>query len=245
LALIAIDALLALALAALWFAPGPPVRWRNWQLPAPQAPNLDDARAAQLSPNLALRRDYPAIVERPLFAADRKPRAAASDAQATAAPPPDDFDQVKLYGLIDGPASQGVLLEQNGQSQFTRLGEKIGNWTLQAIEGRNAIFVKGAEKRTISLPDSLIDTTNVPAASTSAPPPSGVSVSRPGLPAPLSMPTPGKAPGAILPRALPGLGGQGGANIPAQPRPAIPAAGGLRPVAYSAFPASGFKPAPI
>jgi len=175
--LIAVDALLTVVLAALWFAPGPPAHWRNWQLPAPQAPNLDDVRAAQLVPNPALRSDYPVIIERPLFTADRKPRATASDAQA-ATLPSDPLDQIKLYGLVDGPVSQGVLLEQNGQSQFVRRGEKIGDWTLQTIEGRDAVFVKDNERRTVPLPNSLTDAASAPASA----PSNSVTVPRPVVP---------------------------------------------------------------
>jgi general secretion pathway protein N len=233
-ALIAIDALLAVALAALWLAPGPSAHWRNWQTPAPQAPNLDDARAAQLIPNPALRHDYPAITERPLFAADRKPRAAASDAQTAAAPPPDSLDQAKLYGLVDGPSSQGVLLEQGGQPQFVRIGEKVGDWTLQAIQNRDAVFVKGGEKRTVSLPDSLNDAAaNAPAGSATAPTPTPAAnsmpaVPQPGLPA-VPHPMPGRVPRPAPPPALPGLNGAQGAH--AQPQPAAPAVGGLQPAA--------------
>jgi hypothetical protein len=151
--LIALDAVLALALVALWLAPGAPARWRAWQAPAPQAPALDDARAARLVPNPALRRDYPAITARPLFTANRRPHAVASD--ATAAPVPDSIAQAKLYGLVGG-RTPGVLLEHDGQTQFVRRGEQVGDWTLQAIDGRDALFVKASgERRTVTLPDSL------------------------------------------------------------------------------------------
>jgi hypothetical protein len=151
--LIALDAVLALALAALWLAPGAPARWRAWQAPAPQAPALDDARAARLMPNPALRRDYPAITARPLFAANRRPHAVASD--AAAAPVLDSIAQAKLYGLVGG-RTPGVLLEYGGQTQFVRRGEQVGDWTLQAIDGRDALFVKASgERRTVTLPDSL------------------------------------------------------------------------------------------
>jgi len=190
--LIAIDALLVLVLAALWLAPGPLAHWRDWQAPAPQAPNLDDVRAAQLTPNPALGRNYPAITERPLFAADRKPRASAGEGQTAA--PPDSLDQAKLYGLVNGPAAQGVLLEQGGQSQFVRRGEKIGAWTLQAIEERNAIFVKGSEQRTMPLPDSLTDPAQAAQAAAAVPPAAMSKNPRMQQPMPQPMPQPMQQP---------------------------------------------------
>jgi general secretion pathway protein N len=243
-ALIAMDALLAIALAVLWLAPGPIARWRNWQAPASQAPNLDAARAAQFAPNPALRRDYPAITERPLFAADRKPRAAASDGAAAA--PIDSIDQAKLYGLVDGPASQGALVEQGGQPQFVRLGEKIGDWTLHAIEGRNAIFVKGDERRTVPLPDSLTDaaalSASAPASAASMPAstpallpfaaPMHPSAQPQPLRAPIPAPTPALLPGAApRPAPPPSFGGKK-TSVQTLRQPAVSTAGNVRRIAY-------------
>ena len=38
---LAVAALLTAALAALWLAPGPQARWRQWQAPPPQAPQAE------------------------------------------------------------------------------------------------------------------------------------------------------------------------------------------------------------
>jgi len=76
-------ALMGLLLAALWLGPGPLAHWRQWQAPAPQAPNLDDARASALRPNPAAAADYPDILARPLFYPARRPQAPASAASAS------------------------------------------------------------------------------------------------------------------------------------------------------------------
>ena len=73
-------ALLTAALAALWLAPGPQARWRQWQAPPPQAPQLDDVQAASLRANPAAQANYPAVLERPLFNPARRPQASASAA---------------------------------------------------------------------------------------------------------------------------------------------------------------------
>jgi|GEM_PF-3652963 len=172
-ALIALNAVLALVLAALWLAPGAPVRWRTWQAPAPQSPSLADARTARLTPNPALQRTFPIITARPLFSANRKPHATASDA---ASAPPSDIDQAQIYGLVDGSSTQGVLLEREGQSQFVRIGEHVGDWTLQSINGRDALFTKtNGERRTVTLPDSLAGAGGTPADGASAPAGGGAS----------------------------------------------------------------------
>jgi 2-oxoglutarate dehydrogenase E2 component (dihydrolipoamide succinyltransferase) len=149
--LVAACLLLALALAALWFAPGAPARWRVWNAPPPQPPNLDDAQAARLAANPAAAADYPETLERPLLIPARRPASDASDA-APAADPPLAIEQVKFTGIIDGPDLTGVLLEEDGKPRFVRQGEAIGDWRLDAIDGRTITFRRRAERKQIDLP---------------------------------------------------------------------------------------------
>ena len=76
----------ALALAALWFGPGPAAGWRQWQAPQPQPPNLDDVQAAALRFNPAAGAAYPQVLERPLLNPARRPQASASAGPAAAPP---------------------------------------------------------------------------------------------------------------------------------------------------------------
>jgi hypothetical protein len=149
--LAAASAALALLLAALWLGPGPLARWRVWSPPPAQAPQLDDAQAAVLRGLPGATAAYPAVLERPLMQPSRRPEAAASAAVADA-PPPTAIEQVKLQGLLDGRALTGVMLEEQGKSRFVRQGEKVGDWTLAAIEGRQAVFTRGDERKRIDLP---------------------------------------------------------------------------------------------
>ena len=150
--LLAINAALAAGLALLWFGPGSSTQW---QPPAAQPPNLDDARAAVLRPRREAVAEYPRIAERPLFSATRRPapsNASASDAEKTAAPPPVELDKLKMFGTINGSTMRGILAEVEGQSRFVRRGEKVGEWTLRSIESSEAVFEKGDERRVVPLP---------------------------------------------------------------------------------------------
>ncbi|MFT3778205.1 MAG: hypothetical protein QM772_08000 [Ottowia sp.] len=144
-------ALMALALAVPWLAPGAPARWRQWQPPAPQAPNLDDVKAAALQFNAAAGAAYPVVLARPLMDPSRRPQAPAGAASAPAAPPPTAIEQVTLQGIVAGPTLTGVFLEEAGRSRFVLRGEKVGDWTLDAIEGRDIVFRRGGEQRRIEL----------------------------------------------------------------------------------------------
>lgn len=148
--LAAASVLLALALAALWLGSGVLADWRVWSPPPAQAPNLDDARSAQLNPNPAATAVYPAVLERPLIAPSRRPEAVNTIAD-TAEAPPTAIEQVKLTGLLNGPTLIGVLIEDGGKPRFVRRGERIGEWTLADISGRQALFTRGGERKQIEL----------------------------------------------------------------------------------------------
>ncbi len=143
---------LALALAVLWLAPGAPARWRHWPAPAPQAPTLDDVHAAVLVANPAATAAYPEVLKRPLMSPTRRPQAAAAPAPAASAPPPSAIEQLKLLGIVDGPALSGVMIEQDGKTSFVRRGERVGGWTLDSLQDRTASFVRQGERHRLELP---------------------------------------------------------------------------------------------
>ena len=180
--LLALDLGLAAVLAALWLAPGPAAQWRSWQAPAPQPPSLDDIDAARLTPNPAAAAAYPAVLERPLMDPARRPQAAASaPAAAASAPPPAAIETIKLQGIVAGPALSGVLIEEDGQSRFVRRGERVGDWTLDSLQGRSASFVRSGERRRIELPVTYASAdAAAPAAAPAGP---GRNAARPGAPA--------------------------------------------------------------
>ncbi len=213
--LLALNLGLAVVLAALWLAPGAPAQWRSWQAPAPQPPSLDDIDAAQLTPNPAAGAAYPGVLQRPLMDPSRRPQAAASAPGAAATPPPTAIEKIKLLGIVAGAALSGVLIDEDGQSRFVRRGERIGDWTLDSLQGRSAGFVRGAERRSIELPVTQGD------AAAAAPAPAA-----PGRPAPRPAPRPAApapaAPPATAPRPAPAAAQPPAADArPATPRGAF------------------------
>lgn len=173
---IAFTALVGLILAALWLGPGPLAQWRQWQAPSPQAPNFDDARASALRPNPAATAQDPLVLERPLFYPSRRAQAPASAASSAVAapppPPPSPIEQAKLQGIVAGPLLTGVMLLEDGKTRFVRTGEQVGDWTLRAVQGREALFERAGQQRRIEL--SLL-----PTAAPTEPPPSAASGNRP------------------------------------------------------------------
>ncbi|WP_298437597.1 hypothetical protein [Ottowia sp.] len=143
-------AFMALVLAVLWLAPGPAASWRRWQPPPPQPPNLDDALAAVLRINPAADAAYPTVLARPLLDPSRRPQPTSASSLA-AAPPPIAIEQVTMQGIVNGPTLTGVFLQEAGQGRFVRRGEKVGDWTLEGIDGGKIVFRRGSEQRKIEL----------------------------------------------------------------------------------------------
>ena len=149
----ALNALLLAALALLWFGPGAGQR-TQWVAPQPLPPNLDAASATFLSVNPAAASNDRTLLERPLFAIDRRPATAkpAAAPEPAAPPPPNLLDKTQLRGIVRGPTLNGVLAEVDGKPRFIRSGESLGEWTLRGIREREVTFGKGAEQRVIVLP---------------------------------------------------------------------------------------------
>ncbi len=149
----ALNALLLAAPALLWL--GPCARQRTqWVAPQPLPPNLDAASATFLSVNPAAASNDRTLLERPLFAIDRRPATAkpAAAPEPAAPPPPNLLDKTQLRGIVRGPTLNGVLAEVDGKPRFIRSGESLGEWTLRGIREREVTFGKGAEQRVIVLP---------------------------------------------------------------------------------------------
>ena len=167
--LLGVNGVLAAGLALLWLGPGSSTAWER---PAAQAPNLDDALAAILRPRPEVAAEFPRIVERPLFAATRRPpeppSADPKNAEEPPPPPPVELDKLRMFGTINGPTMQGILAEVEGESRFIRTGEKVGDWTLRQISSSEATFAKGDEQRVVPLPLAQVPTS--PATAAAAPP---------------------------------------------------------------------------
>lgn len=147
---------LAAGLASLWVdTNGQPLPELAWTSPSAVSPEI-------VAPQLALMTDphagnpsaYPDILARPIFAADRRPPPPPAPpkppVQPPPPPPPDPFASVQLTGLFSGE-SGGVLARVEGKMRRVKIGQQIGAWTLQAIEGREATFKQGEQQRKLQL----------------------------------------------------------------------------------------------
>jgi hypothetical protein len=142
--LLALNALLVLAIAGVWLLGS-----SSWAPPAAVAPD-----AAMLQPpgshaTTPIEYSRDRVLERPLFAADRRPISEDAPAVAEAAPqsePEPEVDTIagaRLTGLVGEGAQAIVILETEEGSRRLHVGERVGGWRLDDVVGNVAVFING------------------------------------------------------------------------------------------------------
>ena len=138
---------LGLGLASLWVDPNAqPLPQIFWTAPEPVSPEIATPTVALMTDPQGGNPDaYPTILARPMFAPDRRP-----PPPPPPPPPPDPFASVQITGLFTGPTG-GVLARVEGKMRRVKIGQSIGAWKLETVEGREATFKQGEQERKLTL----------------------------------------------------------------------------------------------
>lgn len=97
------------------------------------------------------------VLERPLFSLERRPPSAVPTGDSVVAPPPPDvLDNVQISGIFVTGDGGGLIARIEGKTRRVRTGESVGDWTLAAVEGREARFERSGDTRTISLKKAAV-----------------------------------------------------------------------------------------
>lgn len=145
-----INLLLLGGLAYLWVDADGHLRNLIWLPPAAQSLTLDPVslQRGAASADADVGR-FVVIVDRPLFSSTRRP-----PPPPPPPPPPKPVDplaDLKIVGVYKEGDSGGILANLNGKVRRMRVGETIGEWKIQEVRGRDVVFVRGTEFRTLSL----------------------------------------------------------------------------------------------
>lgn len=140
-AALAVNVALAGGLAYLW-ADGERTRWAE---PEALPPALEDAVAMAAAEPADVAR-YRETVERPLFAANRKPAPKSDPAQAQEAA--DALNDVRLLGTYGAGERGGIVIARGGKVERVAIGESIGKWKVAGGgSGRSAELVRDDGQR--------------------------------------------------------------------------------------------------
>ena len=146
--LLALVALLALALLALWVTPAGQLRHMRWHAPAPQTFDYAAMVPALPNPAAADTRRFVALLERPLFSPTRRPPPPKPREDA---PANDLMASARLLGLFEGAGDGGVIVLLDGKPRRVRLHEAVEGWQLTAVQLRAATFTRAGQKRELPL----------------------------------------------------------------------------------------------
>lgn len=145
---------LAVGLLWMWFDRNGHLRNMTWSSPQavkpdikmPTVPNL-----GQMEPSTS----SSVILERPIFAPDRRPPP--PPPPPTVPPPPDPLADLQIKGIFDGQTA-GILAIVGGKSRRINLNDTIGPWSLKSVEGRDVTFTRGTETRKLHMAYARLNT---------------------------------------------------------------------------------------
>lgn len=150
--LAATNLVLAGLLASLWLGENSPTHAEStWQAPLAVNPDIaTPTRPIKTATNSGEATAFLDILERPLFAPNRRPPPATVSLAPPPPPPPDPFVSIQLSGLFTGPQG-GMLVRVEGKMRRVMVGQSIGAWTLANVQGREATFTQGEQERKLTL----------------------------------------------------------------------------------------------
>ena len=153
--LLGVNLALAAGLAWLWFTPQGELRDVRWTPPAPIKPVLAGSPIPAWSADLG---SFMAALDRPLFAATRKPPAKPEPPVAVVA---DTLNDVRVLGLYSNGTAGGAIVRAEGKVRRVRTGDTLGGWTIKEVRPGELVLARGDEQRSLDVkrgPDLAADT---------------------------------------------------------------------------------------
>ncbi|WP_347248997.1 hypothetical protein [Zoogloea sp.] len=150
--LLVLNLALAWGLGALWLDEDFDLKNILWRAPEAIRPAPDSLSIHPLAP---LQRDLSLLnstSERPLFWVSRRPPPPPPPVKPAAEQEPDPLADIRLVGVMDGGEQSGVIALTGGRFRRVMVGQTLGAWSLDGVEGKTARFKgSGGEVRALEL----------------------------------------------------------------------------------------------
>lgn len=150
--LLAVNLALAWGLGALWLDEDLDPKNVLWRAPAALVPAADSLTVFQVAPLQNDLSQLNSTGERPLFWLSRRPPPPPAPEKPATEQEPDPLADIRLVGLMDGGEQSGVIALTGGKFRRVMVGQPLGAWSLESVEGKAARFKgAGGEVRTLEL----------------------------------------------------------------------------------------------
>lgn len=156
--LVVLDLALVGGLAALWLDEDFDPKNVTWHAPAPIAPAADSLVLARIEPPMNDLAQLSATSERPLFWVTRRPPPPPPPPEKAAEQKePDPFADIRIVGLVDAGEESAAMVLTGGKFRRVKLGEPLGAWALDSVEGMVARFksASSGDIRTVDLKHAI------------------------------------------------------------------------------------------
>ena len=157
--LLALNAALAVGLAALWLEPSGQVRGIAWTAPAPVVPDITPLADSALQKSATDVSRFLAVLDRPLFSPSRRPPPPPAPVTAAAEPEPDPLANIQLQGVYStADGGGGIFARVDGKDRRIAVGTALGGWTVKGIDGLNVTFARAGDARVVRLAPAKLAT---------------------------------------------------------------------------------------
>lgn len=189
--LLVANALLAALLAQKWIdVNAVQLRRTFWAEPKPVLPSADSLESVEVHLGAQDLTALTVTSQKPLFFSSRRPPSAPPPpppvVQPPPPPPPDPLASIELYGLVSlGEGKGSVIAKVGGAMRQLKFGEKIGEWTLKGVAGRDVLFVaEGERQRKLTMSYRSLAQAAPPQTAAAAPKPATAASTPPGTATP-------------------------------------------------------------
>ncbi len=144
--LLGVDAVLLAAVGAVWAVGG-----TSWTPPPAQRPDPSSLQTEKIEREItdlvALRQ----TLDRPVFAQTRRPPPPPEVAAVEAPLTPDPLKDVLLLGIFTVGKDKHLMLRADNKVSRLKEGDSFGPWTVDALDGNQASFIQGGQRRLLTL----------------------------------------------------------------------------------------------
>ncbi|CAI06998.1 hypothetical protein [Aromatoleum aromaticum] len=144
--LLGIDAVLLAVVGAVWAAGD-----TSWTPPPAQRPDPSSLQTEKIEREITDLVALSQTLDRPVFAQTRRPPPPPEVVAVETPQAPDPLEDVLLLGIFTVGKDKHLMLRADNKVSRLKQGDSFGPWTVGALDGNQASFIQGEQRRLLTL----------------------------------------------------------------------------------------------